>query len=70
MLQLPIMTDAEMAAQDECFRDWLNIVDTRLDYEARRNTPLHIWRECFDQGFAVNEAIESREWQFVDLEMA
>ena len=65
---MPILNDAEMAAfEDECFRDWLNLVDARLDYETRRKAPLHIWRECFDQGFAVNEAIECWKWQFVDL---
>ena len=69
MTLLPLLTDAEMASfEDECFADWLNLLDARLDYDIRRLTPLKTWRECFDQGYGVAGAIESWNWQFVDLQ--
>lgn len=43
---------------DECFRQWLNIVDARLGYNERRNAaPVNVWRELFDDGECENDAI-------------
>ena len=47
----------QVAFENECFRDWLNIIDARCDYELRRGIPLKYWRELFDAGKCENDAI-------------
>jgi hypothetical protein len=62
-------SDAQREAfEDRCFRDWLNIVDARLDYDVRRQIELDTWRRCFDLGYSANEAVAMSKSGFVDLE--
>lgn len=43
--------------REEGFRNWLNIVDARIDYDLRRTIPLHYWRGLFDAGYSENVAV-------------
>jgi hypothetical protein len=64
MTLLPILSDAEMAAfEDECFRNWLNRIDARVDYDVRRKAAsVDKWRALFDAGECENGAIAVLVW--------
>ena len=57
---LPQLTDKEMADfEDSCFRNWLNRIDARIDYDNRRALASVIeWRHLFDFGYDENGAIK------------
>ena len=56
---------AEMTAfEDECFRDWLNIVDAKIGYDARRRSgDVKKWRALFDAGECEKGAIACLHWE-------
>ena len=45
--------------ENECFRDWLNIVDAIVGYDTRLEHSLVYWRELFDEGHSPASAIET-----------
>ena len=64
MLLIRKSTDAEMAAfEDDCFRNWLNRIDARIDYDVRRKAAdVAKWRALFDAGECENGAIAVLVW--------
>lgn len=59
MTILKQLSEAEMRAfETECFAAWLNRIDARISYDARRVVSVADWRVCFDEGDSETDAIE------------
>jgi hypothetical protein len=49
----------QAAFENECFRDWLNHIDTRIGYDKRFATAsVAVWRQSFEEGMYEGDAIE------------
>jgi hypothetical protein len=48
--------ETEISEHGECFADWLNHIDARIDYEVRRQIPVTEWRHLYDFSYSVKDA--------------
>lgn len=69
LLETVSWTDEQRQAfEDECFAAWLNLVDATMLYDERRKRgAVWQWRECFDLGYSVAEAVAMSVSTFADL---
>ena len=51
MKYIPIVCE-----QDAEFAAWLNEIDTRIDYEVRRQVPLIEWQHLYELSYSVKDA--------------